>query len=209
MRIASLITVCFLLFTTQVEGKEYESSFGFTIDLPGKWLAITKKQIQTSSGANVFDFNDDTFASMDKNVLEQTIALVKQGRIEAFLNTESKSPIIVENINVFEVSGKIPRDDNELSRQCKDLPRQLSYSYRKNINVYECKFETVNNVKFFMFEANAPRQGVRNINYSFQKTPSAQVLLSIGFPEENAINFKQELQKIISSIKLQGIGKTN
>jgi hypothetical protein len=204
MKIASLITIFFILFTTQVECKEYESSFGFTIDLPDKWLAITKKQIETLSGADVFDFNNKTFASMDKNVLQQTIALVKQGRIEAFLNTESKSPIIVDNINVFEGNGKIPQDDSELSRQCELLPRQLSNSYRKNTNVYECKFITINNVNFFMFEADAPRPGVRNLNYSFQKTPNTQVLLSIGFPEENRSSFKQEIQKIISSIKIQG-----
>ena len=204
MRIISLIIICFFFFTAPVESKEYESSFGFTINLPDKWLALTKKQIQTLSDEDVIDLNDKTFASMDKNVLKQTLALVKQGRIEAFLNTESKNPIIVDNINVFAGNGNIPRDNRELSRQCEDLPKQLSYSYRKNIQVYECKFETVNNVKFFMFEADATRQGVRNINYSFQKTPNTQVLLSIGFAEENAIHFKQELQKIIDSIKIQG-----
>ena len=46
MRRYTLVVLVIFIFVTPVYGKEYQSSFGFTIDIPEHWLVLTRQELK-------------------------------------------------------------------------------------------------------------------------------------------------------------------
>jgi hypothetical protein len=49
--------------------KEYESNYGFNIDVPAHWLVLTQAELKENP--DLFDFENTDFGNIDKNLLKQ------------------------------------------------------------------------------------------------------------------------------------------
>jgi len=75
-------TLAFLLIFIAIPpvfGKEYQSSFGFTVDIPEHWLVLTSKELKENP--DLFDLSKKKFANIDKNLLKDIDSKVWAGRI--------------------------------------------------------------------------------------------------------------------------------
>jgi hypothetical protein len=72
-----VVLVVFIIFLaiTPAYGKEYQSSFGFTVDIPTHWLVLTRQELKENP--DLFDFDKKEFGSIDKNLLKTTLNLVR------------------------------------------------------------------------------------------------------------------------------------
>ena len=87
MRRYILVVLLILIAVTPVYGKEYQSSFGFTVDIPGYWLVLTRQELKENP--DLFDFDKKAIGNIDKNLLENVVNEIKSGRVELYFNQKT------------------------------------------------------------------------------------------------------------------------
>ena len=61
----------FLALSNITFAKEYQSSYGFSIDVPEHWLVLTPDELKNNP--DLFDFENADFGGIDKTLLKQVI----------------------------------------------------------------------------------------------------------------------------------------
>jgi hypothetical protein len=84
MRRYTLAVLLIFIAITPVFGKEYQSSFGSTVDIPEHWLVLTSKELKENPDS--FDFSEKKFANIDKNLLRDIGSKVESGQVEYYFN---------------------------------------------------------------------------------------------------------------------------
>jgi len=201
MRRYTLVVLLIFITITPVYGKEYQSSFGFTVDIPEHWLVMTRNEIKENP--DLFDFSEERFGNFDKNLLKKMDSMVKSGQVEYYFYQKTSDSSFVDNITVIKPIGKIPENNIQLREVYNSLPKQFSSYYGKEIKVYQCKLVDVNNLKSLFVEFDGAGEGTRGIQYSIQKSPSVQIIITATCRNSVLDTIRKEFNRIVLSIKMQ------
>ena len=200
MRRYTLIVLVIFLFVTPVSGKEYQSSFGFTIDIPGHWLVLTRQELKENP--DLFDFDKKDFANVDKNLLKNITSEIKSGRVEVYFNQKTSDSSFADNINVAKQIGKIPENNTELREVCDLLPEQLSSYFGRGIKLYQCKLKSISGLESVFLEFDGVIERTRTIQYQLQKSPSVQIIITATCKNSVLNTIRKEFDKMILSIRM-------
>jgi hypothetical protein len=191
-----------ILATTNIpSAKEYESFYGFSINVPEHWLVLTRSELKENS--DLFDSERADFGTIDKNLLKQAIAKIQNGNTELYINQNTSDLTFSDNINIMKQAGEIPEDNKELKKQCNELNTQLSEYFGRPIKLYQCEMTAINNMKVFFAEFDGAISGTRSIQYQFQKSPSILILITATCKNETSDIIRQEFKEMIDTIKFR------
>ncbi len=201
-RCTLVVLLVFIIFLaiTPAYGKEYQSSFGFTVDIPTHWLVLTRQELKENP--DLFDFDKKEFGSIDKNLLKNVVSGIKSGRIEFFFNQKTSDSSFSDNINVAKQIGKIPENDTQLREICDALPGQLSAYFGRKIACYQCKLKDINGLKSLFLEFDGVIEGTRSMQYQIQKSPSVMIIFTATCKNSVLDTIREEFERIILSIKM-------
>jgi hypothetical protein len=200
MRRYILVALLIFIAVTPAFGKEYKSSFGFTIDIPTHWLVLTRQELKENP--DLFDFDRKEFGSIDKNLLKTIASAIKSGRVEFFFNQQTSDSSFSDNINVVKQVGKIPENDTQLREMCDSLPEQLTSYFGRKIECYQCKLKDINGLKFLFLEFEGVIEGTRSIQYQIQKSPGVQIIITATCRNSVLDTIREEFTRIIFSINM-------
>ena len=181
--------------------KEYESFYGFSINVPEHWLVLTRSELKENS--DLFDFENTDFGNIDKNLLKQVIDKIQSGNTELYLNQNTSDLTFSDNINIIKQVGKIPKGNKNLKKQCNELNTQLSKYFGRPINLYQCEIKTINNMKTLITEFDGAMSGTRSIQYQFQKSPSILIIITATSKNKTTDIIRQEFKEMINTIKFR------
>ena len=200
MRRYTLVVLVIFILVTPVYGKEYQSSFGFTIDIPGHWLVLTRQELKENP--DLFDFDKKDFANVDKNLLKNISSEIKSGRVEVYFNQKTSDSSFADNINVAKQIGKIPENNTELREVCDLLPEQLSSYFGRGIKLYQCKLNSISGLESVFLEFDGVIERTRTIQYQLQKSPSVQIIITATCKNSVLNTIRKEFDKMILSIRM-------
>ena len=196
----TLVVLLIFIAITPVYGKEYKSSFGFTVDIPEHWLVLTKEELKENP--DLFDFDKKRFGNVDKNLLKNIDSQIKSGQVEFYFNQKTSDSSFADNINVIKDIGKIPENNTQLRELCNLVPKQLSSYFGRKIRVYECKLVDINNLKSLFLEFDGVTEGTRSIQYQIQKSPSVKIIITATCKNSVLDTIRKEFNRIVLSIKM-------
>lgn len=197
-----LFTVLIFLALSNITfAKEYQSSYGFSIEVPEHWLVLTPNELKNNP--DLFDFENADFGGMDKTLLKQHINEIKTGNVEVFFNQNTSDIEFSDNINIIKQIGRIPVNRNETSKVCNDFEGQLSQSFGRKINLYQCKTVTIKNNHFFISESDGFIQGTKNIQYQFNKSPNVLIIITLTSKNKTIDIIRNEFDDMINSIQFK------
>jgi hypothetical protein len=198
-----IISVLLIFFTSSsiTFAKEYESSFGFSINVPEHWLVLTPSEIKNNP--DLFDFENADFGNIDKNLLKQVINKIKSGKVEYYFNQNTSYGTSSDNINIVKNIGRLPTTIDELNKQCNETGLLLSQYFGRKINMYQCKTTTINNKTFFLLEFDGALNGTRAIQYQFQKSPSVIIMITSTSNNKTTEIIRKEFNNMINTIKFK------
>ena len=200
MRRYILVVLLIFIAVTPAFGKEYKSSFGFTIDIPTHWLVLTRQELKENP--DLFDFDRKEFGSIDKNLLKTIASAIKSGRVEFFFNQQTSDSSFSDNINVVKQVGKIPDNDTQLREMCDSLPEQLTSYFGRKIECYQCRLKDINGQKFLFLEFEGVIEGTTSIQYQIQKSPGVQIIITATCRNSILDTIREEFTRIILSINM-------
>ena len=200
MKRYTLVALLILIAMTPVYGKEYQSSFGFTVDIPEHWLVLTRQELKENP--DLLDFNQKRFRNIDENLLKNVESKVKSGQIEFYFNQKTSDSSFSDNINVIKGVGKIAENNIQLREFCNSVPKQLSSYFGREIKVYQCKLVGINNLKSLFLEFNGPAKGTRSIQYHIQMSPNVQIIITATCKNSVLDTIRKEFNRIVLSIKM-------
>jgi len=200
MRRYTLVVLLIFIAITPVYGKEYQSSFGFTVDIPEHWLVLTTKELKENP--DLFDPSKKEFRNIDKNLLRVIDSKVKSGQVEYYFNQKTSDSSFADNINVTKQVGRIPENNTQLREVWNLAPKQLSSYFGREIRVYQCKLVEINNLKSLFLEYDGTIEGTRSIQYLIQKSPSVQIIITATCKNRILDTIRKEFNRIVLSIKM-------
>ena len=196
-----VLVVLFIFITiTPVYSKEYQSSFGFTVDIPEHWLVLTRQELKENP--DLFDSDKKEFGNLDKNLLKNVVSKIKSGQVEIYFNQKTSDSNFADNINVAKQIGKIPGNNTQLREVCNLLPEQLSSYFGRRIKLYQCILKDVKGLKSLFVEFDGVIEGTRNIQYQIQKSPSVQIIITATCKNTVLNTIRKEFDRIILSIRM-------
>lgn len=201
MRRYILVGLVVSFFITPVHAKEYQSSFGFTLNIPEHWLVLTRQELRDNP--DLFDFDKKQFGNVDKNVLKDVISRIESGRVEIYFNQETSDNSFSDNINVVKTIGRIPENDGERSEVCSLLSGQLSSAFGRKIKVHQCRLKKVNQLDSLFLEFDGVVEGTRSIQYQIQKSSSISIVITATCKNTTLERIRNEFEGIIYSIRMQ------
>ncbi len=200
MKRYTLVVLLIFIAITPVFGKEYQSSFGFTVDIPEHWLVLTRQELKENP--DLFDFDKKEFKNVDKNLLKNIDSQIKSGQVEYYFNQKTSDSSFADNINVIKQIGKVPENNTQLREVCNSVPKQFSSAFGREIKVYQCKLVDINSLKSLFLEFDGVVEGTRSIQYSIQKSPSVQIIITATCKNIVLDTIRKEFNRIVLSIKM-------
>jgi hypothetical protein len=200
MKRYTLVVLLIFIAITPVYGKEYKSSFGFTVDIPEHWLVLTKEELKENP--DLFDFDKKRFVNLDKDLLKSIDSKVKSGQVEFYFNQKTSDSSFADNINVIKQIGKIPENNTQLREVCNPAPKQFSSFFGREIKVYQCKLVDINDLKSLFLEYDGALEGTRTIQYLIQKSPGVQIMITATCKNSVLDTIRKEFNRIVLSIKM-------
>ena len=200
MKRYTLVVLLILIAIIPVYGKEYQSSFGFTLDIPEHWLVLTRQELKENP--DLFDFDNKRFGNVDKNFLRNVESQIKSGQVEFYFNKKTSDSSFADNINVYKGIGKIPENNTQLREFCSAAPKEFSSYLGRKIRVYQCKLVDINDLKSLFLEFDGALEGTTSIEYMIQKSPSVQIFITSTCKNSVLDTIRKEFNRIVLSIKM-------
>lgn len=195
--IVSALAWAFLM-VCRAEG--FQSQFGFQIDLPSHWVAITPEVVKKGTLPTA---EDPEMKTVDPKLLSRFIDdVVRKGNMEAYLRKSRESGGgFVDNINVIRQPGAIPKSGSEIEKECPSLSAELSKLFGKHTNVYECGPRTIGGRYAFFLEFDGIDSGTRCIQYQVQWSPDTVLIFTATCKHKNLEEVRKEFTTIMGSLR--------
>lgn len=177
---------------------EYDSFYGFRIDVPEHWIVLTRSELRENS--DLFDFENADFGNIDKNLIKQVISKIQSGNIEIYLNQNTSDPSFTDNINIIKQAGKIPKAGKDLQKQCGELKTQLSRYFGRSIALYRCEITSVDNKSALVTEFDEAISGTTSMQYQFQHSPSILIIITATGKNETTDIIRKEFHQMVNTI---------
>ncbi|MFC1884449.1 hypothetical protein ACFL2O_06750 [Thermodesulfobacteriota bacterium] len=190
-----------MLWPAAIWAETYESTLGFSMDIPEHWLIMSKQELRDNP--DIFNFDSELFKNVDKNVFEQTKKLISSGKIEVYFNQKTSDARFADNINVTKRVGRLPQTDAEYKKVCEQLPAALSKILGKAVAIYQCSVKNIGSMNAFYLENDGLIDGTRSLQYHIQKSPSVMLIFTATCNNDNLEAIKYEFNEMISSVVLE------
>jgi hypothetical protein len=200
MRKFALVALLVFILIAPSYAKVYESSFGFTVDVPGHWLVMTAREFRENP--DLINFDRSEFGNVNKDLIKNVADKIRSGQIEAYINKKTSDNSFADNINVLKQAGAIPENKTRLRETCNSLPGDLSAAFGKKVKLYECKLVSKNNLKTLFLDFDGVIQGTRSIQYQIQKSPSVMIIVTATCKNSSLDAIRKEFDRIVFSIKM-------
>jgi hypothetical protein len=181
--------------------KRYESSFGFSVEIPSHWLVVTSQEIKDNP--DLFDLQKVDSGYMDKDFLREIIQMVRSGKIEYWFNTLTSDSQFNDNVSVGKLLGAIPKNENDLP-SLSELASEGSKFYGRRINCYTCELREVNGINTMYIDCDGAMKGTRSIQYIFQKSNSVQIFITATCKNSVLDTVRGEFTNIVNSLRMTG-----
>jgi hypothetical protein len=195
-----LVVLLISIAITPVYGKDYQSSFGFTLNIPEHWLVLTCKEFKENP--NLIDFDNKSFKNIDKNLLKKVESAIKSGEFEMYFNQKTSDGNFADNITVRTGTGKIPESNTQLREVCDSASKQLSSYVGRKIKIYQCKLVDINHLKSLFLECDGAFEETRTIQYIIQKSPGVKITFTLACKNGVLDTIRKEFDRIVLSIKM-------
>ena len=196
-----LVPIILFLSVCIADAKEYNSSFGFNVDVPEHWLVLTPDEIKTNP--DLFDLENRDFGKIDKDILKQMKTKILNGRVEMYFNQDTSGIEFTDNVNVMKSVGRLPSKGIAVQSQCSNLGAQLSNYFGRQINLYQCKLTVVDNLPALYSEFDGAVEGTRSLQYQVQRSPSVLLIITATCKLKTLDIIRNEFTDIIRSINFK------
>ncbi|MDD5563239.1 MAG: hypothetical protein PHQ91_05965 [Thermoanaerobaculaceae bacterium] len=199
MRRPVALAVVLLTLAVSASAKEYQSSFGFTVDIPDNWLALTKLAIEENPalagapGANV--------GTLDPKVLQDLKAKVENGDFEMFFDRATSDAAFADNINVRVGQGKIPGTPDETKAKCTAYAQALAKFAKRTLAVAPCETRTVGALPMFYVEYEGFVAGTVTMQYQVARPDGKLIFLTATCKRASLDKFRPDFEAIVKSIR--------
>ncbi len=199
MRKFVAVAVVLLTLAVSASAKEYQSSFGFTVDIPDNWLALTKLAIEENPalagapGANV--------GTIDSKMLQDLKTKVENGEFEMFFDRTTSDATFADNINVRLGQGKIPGTPEETKAKCTAYAQALAKFAKRTLAVAPCESRTVGALKAFYVEYEGFVAGTVTMQYQFARADGKLIFLTATCKRTSLDQFRPEFEAIVKSMR--------
>jgi len=180
--------------------KEYQSSFGFALDVPDNWLVLTKQAIQDNPA--LANPQASGAGSIDSNVLKDLVAKVQGGSIEFLYNRTTSDAIFSDNINMrVGGQGKIPSGPEAVKAQCTAYAQALAKAAGRPLAVATCEDRSVGAAKAFYVEYEGRVAGTVTMQYQLARPDGKLLFVTATCKQASLDKFRPDFEAIVKSIK--------
>jgi len=199
MKKTTTIVIVLLLIASPVFAKRYQSSFGFSVEIPSHWLVVTRQEIKDNQ--DLLDFLNEYFNNHNKDLSKVIMQKVRSGGVEVWFNTLTSDIQFGDNVNIYKTFGAIPKNENDLPSFSK-LSSEYSKVAGRHINFYTCELREINGLNTMYLEFDGMREGTRCIQYLIQKSNSVQIHITATCKKSVFDTIRKEFNYIINSLRL-------
>jgi len=188
-RVATLAIVL-LMAATAALGKEYPSSYGFTMDVPDNWLVITKQAIQEDP------------AVYEAASLKDFVPKVQSGASEFLFNRTTSDATLWDNINVrLGGQGKIPTTPDAVKAECAAYSAALAKAVGRTLAVATCESRNAGASQAFYVEYEGRLAGTVTMQYQLVRPDNKLVFVTATCKRISLDKFRPDFEAIVRSIK--------
>ena len=184
-----------------VAGERYISAFGFSMEVPANWLAVTPAEIRENP--QLFGQIADEVPGVDQTVINEIRQAISAGNMEIYYDLGAEVEVFADNISVTTSVGQVPRGGEELQEVCGEIQLVYRQYFEPPLHVYECRAAGVDGRSAVFVEAESPMQGARSLQYMFPKSESIMVALTGTFKEDRLEAQRRVFDGIVQSIRLE------
>jgi len=197
------IIVFLFIFTTAniASGKEYKSSYGFSINVPGHWLVLTREELKENP--DLFNFENMDSGNIDKNLLKQVQENIRNGNTEIYFNQNTSDEVFSDNINVLKYPGQLPDANQDMGELCNGLKAEFTKYFGRQINIYQCEMKSINNKRALLTEFDGAKSGTTSIQYQLQKSPSVLIVITATSKNNTVDIIRKEFHQMVKSIQFK------
>ena len=187
------------LLAVSASAKEYQSSFGFTVDIPDNWLALTKLAIKENPaltgapGANV--------GTIDTKMLQDLKTKVENGEFEMFFDRTTGDATFSDNINVRLGGGTIPATPDAVKAKCTAYAQALAKVAKRTLAVATCESRTVGAAKTFYVEYEGIVAGTVTMQYQLARPDGKLIFVTATCKRTSLDKFRPDFEAIVKSMR--------
>lgn len=204
MKLRFIVCALLIVALTSCAGKKtetkvtYRSSFGFTSELSGEWLILTRDEVMNNP--NLINFDNKALQHIDPGLLKNVKRNILSGRTEILYAKNIKSGF-GDNINVMVSRGNLISEEQE-ANLCRQMPIAFKKMFKRTIMFYDCGLKKVAamRVLYLNFEGVIP--GTRSAQYQFQISPGKLAVATLTCKEKNFEHLNKVFDDFIHSIKI-------
>jgi hypothetical protein len=177
----------------------HHSPFGFTVDIPEGWTAVTGDELKKTVGGmgEASDLSPDT----DPAVMEEVKERIKAGDVEFYLRKRGAVASFVDNINVSKGSGKIPQTSAQVKSECDAAPAELGRLFGRAVMVFECGLREVAGRRAVYMDFEGMAKGLRSLSYRIQWAEDLILTFTATCRTETLNEVKREFNEMLATLR--------
>jgi hypothetical protein len=194
MRKSIVLATIVVLVAMAASAKEYQSSFGFTVNVPDNWLVLTKQEIAMHP-----ELAGPPGVSAGK--IDPQLKAVESGSNEFFYNRTTSDAAFSDNINVrLGGRGAIPGTPEGVKAQCTAYAQALAKAVGRTLAVAKCEDRDVGASKTFYVEYEGRVAGTVTIQYQLVRPDGKLLFVTATCKQSSLDKFRPEFEAIVRSI---------
>jgi hypothetical protein len=190
-----------VIFVSLASGETYQSSFGFSINIPLHWLIMSGEEIKKNP--DLFDFDTGVFKNVNKTLLQQIKNQVVQGKAEVYFNKRTSDNYFSDSINVSKGIGRMPQNNSEMKKICDNLPSEFSKLFGKPVKVYSCELRKISGLNASYIEYDGIVENTRGIAYMIQFTQNVTITFTLTCKNKIVDVMRKEFDDMMASVKIK------
>jgi hypothetical protein len=187
------------VLAVSASAKQYQSSFGFTVDIPDNWLALTKLAIEENPA--LAGTTGTNTGGIDSKVLQDLKAKVENGTFEMFFDRTTSDATFADNINVRVGGGTIPMTPDAVKAKCTAYTQALAKVAKRTLAVATCESRTVGPAKTFYVEYEGIVAGTVTMQYQLARPDGKLVFVTATCKRTSLDKFRPDFEAIVKSIR--------
>jgi len=199
------------LSATASRADVHQSVFGFQIDLPSNWGALSlvqgKEKPDVVEAALAVAQKDTSLTSMPKYVLSKVKEMLMAGVVEYY---SSRQPGFY--VSVYRGAGHVPEHGYELKERCQAFPAELSKRSEKRVAVHECTMKKVadRNALYLVADEYADDypQREKYVQYEISKGPNELLIFTLTGGPEVLESVKRDFDEMMRTVEFKRSSKS-
>jgi hypothetical protein len=164
-------------------------------------MVISRSEFKRDPGLTRKLFDTDVFKRADKALMKKVFNLVKSGRTEIYVNKDTSSNSLADNITVFVTLGRISMDAGKLKQLRKQLIDMIQTKLGRKAELFICEPRTIGGKNVVFLEMAGMVQGTRYISCQLQKSSDAYLTMSMTTRLDTLDRNRKDFLRVIESLK--------